>query len=75
MRRSSATRRRREPPTLVVYGEDDPVTPSLLIDALVGGIPHTERKGIHGAAQLANVEQPAAFTAAVLMHLTERIVT
>ncbi len=62
-----------EPSTLVVYGEEDPVTPAPVIDALAEGIPRARRAGIPGAAHLANVEQPAAFNAAVLSHLTERI--
>jgi 3-oxoadipate enol-lactonase len=59
-------------PTLVVHGEDDPVTPPGVIDELVTGIPGARRAGIPHAAHLANVEQPDAFNAAVLAHLTER---
>jgi 3-oxoadipate enol-lactonase len=61
------------PPSLVVYGEEDPVTPREVIDALAGGIPHARRAGIRDAAHLANVEQPTAFNEAVLAHLHERI--
>jgi 3-oxoadipate enol-lactonase len=56
-------------PTLVVYGEDDPVTPPGVIDALVAGIPVAEARGIPNAAHLANVEQPERFNEAVLDHL------
>jgi 3-oxoadipate enol-lactonase len=56
-------------PTLVLYGEEDPVTPPDVIDALVAGIPVAEACGIPHAAHLANVEQPEAFTDAVLTHL------
>lgn len=62
-----------EPPALVVYGEEDPVTTPAVIDVLVGGIPKARRVGISGASHLANVEQPAAFNAAVRGHLSERI--
>jgi len=62
-----------EPPALVVYGEEDPVTPPDVVDALVDGIPSARRAGIACAAHLANVEQPEAFGAAVLTHLDERI--
>jgi 3-oxoadipate enol-lactonase len=62
-----------EPPALVVYGEQDPVTTPAVVDALVGGIPKARRVGISDAAHLANVEQPAAFNAAVRTHLSERI--
>ena len=60
-------------PALVVYGEEDPVTPPDVVDALVDGIPSARRAGIARAAHLANVEQPEAFGAAVLTHLDERI--
>lgn len=62
------------PPTLVVYGEDDPVTPPVVVDALAGGIPGARRRAIPHAAHLANVEQPAVFSAAVLSHLAEEVV-
>lgn len=48
-------------PTLVLYGEQDPVAPSDVIDTLVSGIPVTEARGIPSAAHLANVEQPDIF--------------
>jgi 3-oxoadipate enol-lactonase len=56
-------------PTLVLYGEEDPVTPPDVVDALVSRIPVAEARGIGGAAHLANVEQPDAFNDAVLRHL------
>ena len=59
------------PPTLVLFGEEDPVTPPPVIEELVTGIPHARSVGIAGAAHLANVEQPEAFSAAVLSHLQE----
>jgi 3-oxoadipate enol-lactonase len=62
-----------EPPTLVVYGDEDPVTPPAVVDALADGIAGARRAGIAHAAHLANVEQPEAFNAAVRMHLDERI--
>jgi 3-oxoadipate enol-lactonase len=61
-------------PTLVVYGEDDPVTPPKVVETLAGGIAGARRLGIPHAAHLANVEQPEAFTRAVLSHLEERAV-
>jgi 3-oxoadipate enol-lactonase len=59
-------------PTLVVHGEDDPVTPPEVIDELATRIPDVRTAAVPDAAHLANVEQPAAFNAAVLAHLTER---
>jgi len=61
------------PPTLVLFGEQDPVTSLETIEALATGIPHARAVGIAGAAHLANVEQPEAFSAAVLSHLEERV--
>jgi 3-oxoadipate enol-lactonase len=60
------------PPTLVLYGEEDPMTPASVVAALAEGIPGARQLGIPRAAHLANVEQPEAFTAAVLSHLGER---
>ncbi len=57
-------------PTLVLTGSDDPVvTPAdgdALAAAIGGGAVHTV---IDRAAHIANVEQPDAFTAALLRHL------
>jgi 3-oxoadipate enol-lactonase len=61
------------PPTLVLFGEQDPVTSPETIEALATGIPHARTAEIAGAAHLANVEQPDAFSAAVLSHLEERV--
>lgn len=59
-------------PVLVVAGAEDPVSPPDVVGALVGGIPDAALVTIPHAAHLANVEQPDAFTAAVLSHLDER---
>ena len=59
-------------PVLVVAGAEDPVASPEVVDALAGGIPDAALVTIPHAAHLANVEQPDAFTAAVLSHLDER---
>jgi 3-oxoadipate enol-lactonase len=60
-------------PTLVLFGAEDPVTSLEVIDALVSGIPGAAAMSLPSAAHLANVEQPEAFSAAVLRHLEERV--
>jgi len=60
------------PATLVLFGDDDPVTTPSILDELAT-IPHARRTGIAHAAHLANVEQPEAFSAVVLSHLQERM--
>ncbi|WP_447725865.1 3-oxoadipate enol-lactonase [Sphingomonas koreensis] len=53
-----------EPPTLVIGGTDDPATPIEHAEQLVAGIAAAQLAQLD-AAHLSNVEQPAAFTAAV----------
>jgi 3-oxoadipate enol-lactonase len=57
-------------PTLVLFGEEDSVTPPAVVDELAT-IPGARRAGISHAAHLASVEQPDAFSAAVLAHLRD----
>jgi 3-oxoadipate enol-lactonase len=56
--------------TLVVTGADDPTVPPEAGDALAAAIPDAAHVVVQAAAHLANVEQPGAFTAALLRHLS-----
>lgn len=56
--------------TLVLTGSEDPVAPPDLGAQLAASIPGASHAVIAGAAHIANVEQPEAFTAHVLEHLT-----
>lgn len=56
-------------PTLVLTGSDDPVVPPADGDALAAAITGARHTVIEEAAHIANVEQPDAFTAALLRHL------
>jgi 3-oxoadipate enol-lactonase len=56
-------------PTLVVTGADDPVVTPAAGDALAAAIPGAAHTVVEGAAHIANIEQPEAFTAALLRHL------
>lgn len=56
-------------PTLLISGADDPVTPPDHAKLICGSIPDARLVVIPQAAHLANVEQPVAFTQAVLSHL------
>jgi 3-oxoadipate enol-lactonase len=56
-------------PTLVIVGEHDPATPPERGAELAAGIPGAGLEVIADAAHLANVEQPEAFSRAVLAHL------
>jgi 3-oxoadipate enol-lactonase len=58
-------------PTLVVTGSDDPVVTPAEGDALAAAIPDAVHAVVEDAAHLASVEQPKAFTAAILRHLSE----
>jgi 3-oxoadipate enol-lactonase len=56
-------------PTLVLTGSDDPVVPPSAGVELAAAISGAEHTVIADAAHIANVEQPDAFTAALLNHL------
>lgn len=58
------------PPTLTVFARSDPVTTREVVETLATGLPNGRRVDIPGA-HLAAVEEPEAFRAAVLSHLTE----
>src|SRR5262249_28649077 len=53
-------------PTLVIVGEQDTVTPPALAEKLVAPVRRSQLVTIPGAGHLSNVENPAAFNAAVL---------
>ena len=57
-------------PTLVVSGSDDVVAPPDSGAALAAAIPGARQVVVRDAAHIANVEQPRAFTEAVIEHLT-----
>lgn len=52
-------------PTLVVVGDEDTITPPALSEELAALIPGAEMHIIPAAGHLANIEQPAAFNAAI----------
>ena len=56
-------------PTLVLAGREDPVCPPATALALHEGIAGSSLVVLPGAAHLANLEQPEAFTRALLDHL------
>ena len=56
-------------PTLVIAGADDPATPPEHAGLIRASIPEARLEVIPQAAHLANVEQPEAFTTAILGHL------
>jgi 3-oxoadipate enol-lactonase/4-carboxymuconolactone decarboxylase len=57
-------------PTLVLAGEDDPATPPALAEEIASRVPGARLAVVPEAAHLGSVEQPAAFTALLLGHLT-----
>jgi 3-oxoadipate enol-lactonase len=57
-------------PVLVIAGTHDPATPAVLGQGIAASIPGAEYVELD-AAHLSNVEQPEAFTAAVLKFLTK----
>ena len=63
--------RRIEAPTLVIAGAEDPTIAPEDTELLVERIPDARLAVLDGAAHIANVEQPEAFTAALLSHLED----
>jgi 3-oxoadipate enol-lactonase len=61
-------------PTLVIAGAEDNATPLDHAELIAEGI-GAPLVAIDGAAHLASVEQPAAFNAALIEHLTKEMVT
>jgi len=61
--------RRITAPTLVMVGDEDPVTTIEHAQVLRDGIPGARLEVIAEAAHLANVEQPEAVSSAILTHL------
>jgi 3-oxoadipate enol-lactonase len=60
-------------PTLIVVGEEDTVTPKPAADAMHRAIAGSELVTIRQAGHLANLEQPAAFNAALARFLEHRL--
>jgi pimeloyl-ACP methyl ester carboxylesterase len=56
-------------PTLLVFGDQDPLAPPEVIQTLQNGIPQVQLATIQNAGHLSNLEQPEAFTGAVLSFL------
>ena len=60
-------------PTLVIAGAEDPATPPDHQQLLAERIPRARLTVLEGAAHLANVEQPPAFSRLVADHLTTAV--
>jgi len=60
-------------PTLVAVGEEDTVTPQSAAEAMHRAIAGSELMTIPQAGHLANLEQPAAFNAALARFLEHRL--
>ena len=59
-------------PTLVVTGDEDRVYPQALALGMMQRIPGGELRVLEGCGHLSNLEQPAAFNAALLDFLSRR---
>ncbi len=59
-------------PTLAIAGADDPATPPAKLEEIVARIPGARLLTVPQAAHLANVEQPAIITPALIEHLEQQ---
>jgi non-heme chloroperoxidase len=60
-------------PTLIVVGEQDAITPPSMSEGMQRGIPGAELVVIPDAGHMSNLEQPAAFNAALARFLERKI--
>jgi 3-oxoadipate enol-lactonase len=58
-------------PLLAIAGAQDPVTPPEHLGVIAARVPNGRLVVVEDAAHLANIEQPATVSAAILGHLTE----
>jgi 3-oxoadipate enol-lactonase len=58
-------------PTLAIAGADDPATPPAKLEEIAAGVPHARLLVVPRAAHLANAEQPAIITPALIAHLEQ----
>jgi 3-oxoadipate enol-lactonase len=59
-------------PTLAIAGVDDPATPPAKLEEIVAEIPGARLLTVPQAAHLANAEQPATITPALIEHLEQQ---
>lgn len=59
-------------PTLAIAGADDPATPPAKLEEIVARIPGARLLTVPQAAHLANAEQPATITPALIEHLEQQ---
>jgi pimeloyl-ACP methyl ester carboxylesterase len=70
---STATLKTIHCPTLIIVGEHDAITPPALSQGMHEAIPGSELVVIPGAGHMPNLEQPAAFNAALARFLEHRV--
>ena len=58
-------------PTLVIAGSDDPATPPAVLASIADAVPDARLLIVEQAAHLANAEQPAIITSAIIDHLEQ----
>lgn len=58
-------------PTLVIAGSDDPATPPAVLASIADAVPDARLLVVEQAAHLANAEQPAIITSAIIDHLEQ----
>lgn len=58
-------------PTLAIAGADDPATPPAMLEEMVAAIPDSRLLVVEQAAHLANAQQPAIVTPALIDHLEQ----
>ena len=57
-------------PTLAIAGADDPATPPPHLEAIADGVQDGRLLVVPDSAHLANAQQPATITPAIIEHLT-----
>jgi pimeloyl-ACP methyl ester carboxylesterase len=60
-------------PTLIIVGDNDPITPPAVAESMHKAIPHSKLVVVKGAAHLSTMEQPEQVNQAIRQFLSSMV--